>query len=85
MKKYIIKNNNINEMVEVDNITAIMEMADDTACYNECDIIILDEEENEVALRKWYGVEYDEENEDMYCENPICFGGYGYYGDWIIL
>ena len=36
-----------------------------------------------VAIRNWYGVAYDEE--EAYEENPICFGDFGYYGDWIEL
>lgn len=29
------------------------------------------------------GVEYDENNEDMYEEDPISYGNFGYYTSWI--
>ena len=41
----------------------------------------LDEDGDEVARRTWCGVAYDADE----CgeENPIEFGDYGYYTDWV--
>ncbi len=44
------------------------------------DVKIYDESDCLIALRRWNGVEYDEEN--VPCEDPICFGDSGYYSDW---
>lgn len=66
-------------------------LADEGACYTQESIHIyevetdndIDDETSRqpVAIRNWYGVAYDEE--EAYEENPICFGDFGYYGDWI--
>ena len=55
-----------------------MEKADDGAAYTQESIVITDENGNEVARRQWYGCETGIEDED----DPIGFGGFGYYGDW---
>ena len=55
-------------------------MADEAICYNQKDAKIYDESDWLIALRRWNGVEYDEKNNP--CENPICFGSFGYYSDW---
>ena len=46
-------------------------------------INIIDENDTVVATRKWWGVEYDESNENMYEEDPISYGKFGYYTSWI--
>jgi len=61
-----------------------MRIADQGAAYTQQDISIEDADGNEVARRRWCGVEYDEDDEDLYCEDPICFGSFGYYSDWYI-
>ncbi len=73
-------------------------LADEGACYTQQSIYIYEvesETDNDidydyyetprqpVAIRNWYGVAYDEE--ESYEENPICFGDFGYYGDWVEL
>lgn len=73
-------------------------LADEGACYTQQSIHIYEvesETDNDidydyyetprqpVAIRNWYGVAYDEE--ESYEENPICFGDFGYYGDWVEL
>ncbi len=65
-----------------DTLDEAMKIADEGAAYTQQDISIEDENGEEVARRRWCGVEYDEDNEDTYCEDPICFGSYGYYFDW---
>lgn len=56
-------------------------IADENAAYTQEAITIHDETGDEVARRNWWGVKYDPEN-DPDTEDPICFGDYGYYGDW---
>lgn len=59
--------------------------ADEGAAYTQEDICIyeiVDGDEKIVCRRAWWGYEYDEDNEDEWCENPICFGSFGHYGDW---
>lgn len=67
-----------------DTLEKAMKIADEGAAYTQRDITIEDDDGNMVARRSWWGVEYDETNEDMCCEDPICFGSFGYYGDWYI-
>lgn len=63
-----------------DTLDEAMAMADDGACYTQADITIEDEDGTPILTRHWYGVEFDEdENED---KDPILFGSYGYYTDW---
>lgn len=57
--------------------------ADKNVCYTQQNIDILDENDAVVATRKWWGVEYDENNEDIYEEDPISYGKFGYYSSWI--
>lgn len=55
-------------------------IADAEAAYTQEPITIEDESGDEIARRHWWGVEYDENVAP--CEDPICFGNYGYYDDW---
>ena len=57
-----------------------MQIADEGAAYTQQKITIEDENGETVMTRPWWGVEYDPGEDD--CEEPICFGSYGYYGDW---
>ena len=50
------------------------------AAYTQQDITIEDEAGNVVAIRRWYGVQYNKDEDDA--ETPICFGDFGYYADW---
>ena len=67
-----------------ESIEAAMEAADEAASYTQRDITIEDENGDIVAVRIWWGVAYDEEDEGCYCEDPICFGDFGFYSDWYI-
>ena len=55
-------------------------LADEGAAYTQQPITIEDEDGNEVSRRAWCGVEYNED--EYYCEDPIRFGTFGFYGDW---
>lgn len=58
------------------------ELADAHAEYTQRDINIVDEATGEpVALRRWYGVAVDPEEEDEYACIP--FGTLGHYGEWL--
>lgn len=55
-------------------------IADEGAAYTQQPIVIEDEDGREITRRPWWNVAY---NGDVFPENnPICFGHYGYYGDW---
>ncbi len=56
-----------------------MTKADEDASYTQQPITIEDRDGNEVARRAWVGVltGLDE------VENPIQFGDFGYYTDWV--
>lgn len=57
--------------------------ADDDAAYTQAPITIHDAETGEeVSRRNWYGSAYDPDTTPE--DDPICFGDYGYYSDWII-
>jgi len=57
-----------------------MTKANEGACYTQEDISINDASGKEVARRGWCGTtEFLEEQ-----NNPIRFGAFGYYADWIM-
>ncbi len=65
-----------------ETIIAAKALADENAAYTQLPITIEDEDGNEVARRCWWGIAYDESNDDTWCENPITYGDFGYYSDW---
>lgn len=65
----------------IDTIEEAMQIADKRACYTQQDIEIVDDEGYVMAERRWIGVEYRPDDVES-CENPILFGGCGYYTDW---
>lgn len=57
--------------------------ADEGASYTQMSIMILDKEEKMVAVRKWYGVEFNPDLfEDGKYADVICFGDFGYFDEW---
>lgn len=76
-----------NEVVE-GTLEDAKRVADDGAEYTQQDIVIHDYEKyfdyseinSEITRRCWYGVELDEEIEDV--DECICFGNFGYYAPW---
>ena len=66
------------------SLSIAMGKADEGACYTQQDIDIYNDEDVLVAKRKWWGVQYEEENEELRCDNPIIFGTFGYYDDWTL-
>lgn len=67
-----------------DTLDEAMKLADEGAAYTKCGITIEDENGNEVAGRNWYGVPYSEDDDEP-SDDPICFGDFGYYGDWYFI
>lgn len=65
---------------EADTLGEAMDLADQGAAYTQKDIIIYDENGEEAARRQWWGVPTDAETQ----KDPIEFGCFGYYSDWII-
>ena len=64
---------------EAASLGEAMDLADQGAAYTQKDIIIYDEDDNEAARRQWWGAPLDADQTD-----PIEFGCFGYYSDWII-
>ena len=62
-----------------DSLEDVMEEADEGICYTQEDIIIYENGE-EVARRKWYGVEPNEEEKE---EEIVEIGG-GFYAEWYV-
>lgn len=57
--------------------------ADDDAAYTQAPITIHDAETGEeVSRRNWCESAYDPDTTPE--DDPICFGDYGFYSDWII-
>ena len=56
--------------------------ADAEAAFTQQNITIEDEDGNTISTRPWCGVSYDEDDLDMWCEDPIVFGTFGFYSDW---
>ena len=81
--KYIIDYNTGITEEFVGTLSGAKAEADKNICYTQQNIDILDENDSVVATRKWWGVQYDENNEDMYEEDPISYGKFGYYSSWI--
>ena len=69
-----------------ETLESAMEKADDGAGYTQQDINIFEVDdqdnisENPIMYRKWWGYQYQQEEEPY--EKPICFGSFGFYGDW---
>lgn len=63
-----------------ETIERAMQIADEGAAYTQQKITIEDEHGEIVMTRYWCGVEYAPDEHD--CEDPICFGSYGFYSDW---
>ncbi len=63
-----------------ETIEEAMIKADENACYTQKNITITDENGKTIATRYWYGTKYDKNEPE---ENPIIFGDFGFYGDWI--
>lgn len=80
MKYYIRYHTGVGDEKVTGTITEAKEIADDGAAYTQQDISIEDENGNEIARRFWYGVKYNEDENDE--QNPICFGDFGFYADW---
>lgn len=57
-------------------------IADEGAAYTQQDIVIEDESGCEVARRRWYGVELDEDEVGDEIDDYITFGRYGFYAPW---
>ena len=78
--KYYINYNTVAGDEWADTLEAAKELADDGAAYTQQPITIEDEDGNEITRRPWWGVAYDEDEAPE--ESPICFGDFGYFGDW---
>lgn len=69
-----------------ESLEKAMEAADEEVAYTQQDIKIYAVDENGYIndnlemVRIWCGYEYRPEEEP--CENPICFGTFGFYSDW---
>ena len=81
MSRYYVNYNTGAGNEWADTLEAAKALADEGAAYTQVPIVIEDEDGNVVARRPWWGVAYDaDEDAD---EAPICFGDFGYFGDWI--
>ena len=72
----------LNYMMEPETFTGTLQdakkAADHDICYNQQRAEIYDDAGNLVSFRPWYGMECEGD-----CEDPICFGQFGYYDDWV--
>lgn len=81
MKKWYIKENICLEEIEFEGtLKEAKKFADERASYTQQDIKIYseDDRENPVCIRKWWGVEASEDD-----ENTINFGKFGFFADWM--
>lgn len=73
-----------NEWVD-GNLQEAMDIADEGARYTQENFGVYLYDEGTyvpVAVRNWYGVAYNADDEALYAEDPIVFGTEGFYGDW---
>lgn len=81
MSKFIINYGTGAGNEETSDFELAMETADNGAAYTQQNIKIEDENGNVIAQRTWYGTICGIEE----CENPISFGTFGFYADWVII
>lgn len=95
MQYYVNFNTGVGDETVNGTLEDAMKIADEGVAYTQEDIEIYEvgshQDENGqyrlnlVAIRHWWGVEYDpEETEDDESE-VICFGTFGHYGSWNVL
>ena len=81
MERYYINFNTGAGNKYADSLEEAMKIADEGASYTQCDITIIGPNGTDVAVRGWCGCRDGIEDET----DPIDFGDFGYYGDWIEL
>ena len=67
---------------DFDSLFDAMLDADDGVSYTQGNITIEDAKGGIIAQRSWFGYKYDPDEDE--CENPIKFGSFGFYADWVI-
>ena len=67
-----------------DTLSEAMRFADANACYTQRNITITDEDGYIICERHWWGTAIRNlDDDDIVLYDPIDFGDYGYYDDWI--
>lgn len=79
MTNYKLKSGDVTVAADATELDDAMKEADEWCSYNNQSLEIL-EDGKVVATRSWYGCTEGFEDE----ENPIGFGNFGYYADWVI-
>ncbi len=70
------------ERISAATLSDVKEVVNDMIGYNQSDVIIYDDDSmREICRREWWGVKYNS-NEYPPEIDPICYGDFGYYGDW---
>lgn len=82
MEKYRVENGAWSAEIESERLDDVMQMADEAVDYTGANLVICDAQGNRLAERPWWGVPYDARIDPD--ERPIEFGGFGYYGDWVL-
>lgn len=67
--------------IECETLEEAMKIADENASYTQKNIAITKDFPEELAVREWNEGTYGRDAQN----NPIIFGTFGYYGDWIKL
>lgn len=78
---YIVDyNTGAGNISNIETLEKAMKIADENACYTQCNIDIVDSETRRVvATRRWYGIAPSKEDEEY---NIIKFVNFGFYDDW---
>ena len=86
MKYYVSCGGTVSGDFIANTLDEAMQLSDEHTAYTQRDIFIYeihsndDEPNNCVAIRRWWGVPFDDKISDDL--NPIRFGHSGYYSDW---
>lgn len=64
--------------LNTEDLDVAMGLADAEASYNQSGMAIMDNDDNVIASRTWYGCMDGIEDQ----ENPISYGTFGFYADW---
>ncbi|WP_431818839.1 hypothetical protein [Bacillus pumilus] len=78
MEKYILDfNNGMTEEIEVVDLDAVKEAAENEMAYTQESVYIKDPEGRVLLVSRWNGVEAEDDDEVL-CE----FGTFGFYSNW---
>lgn len=78
---YVDYCNGVSKIEVYGSLYKAFDIADNYASYTQKDIVIKDKNDTIVAIRKWFGVDYNDEDDSVRIYDPLVIEN-GYYDDW---